>query len=137
MPNYNYFKGASEYNHSDIRFFGQNRTSGKILNIKKLDHYFLLAYFPGFDILDREQAFSNENKEGFWERMREKYPTRIAVVDSQGNLINDFAPDGLWPTTMIVRNGELWMMGKPNGDVELDYFQIFRVGLKIDNANLP
>jgi hypothetical protein len=65
--------------------------------------------------------------------MRGKYPNRIAVLDSQGNLINDFAPDGLWPTTMIVRNGELWMTGRPDSDVELDYFQLFNVGLKVES----
>lgn len=37
---------------------------------------------------------------------------------------------------MIVRNGELWMKGKPDGEVELDYFQIFKVGLKIDGGEM-
>jgi hypothetical protein len=34
---------------------------------------------------------------------------------------------------MIVRNGELWMTGRPDSDVELDYFQLFNVGLKVES----
>lgn len=33
--------------------------------------------------------------------------------------------------SMIIRNGELWMMEKPDEEVEKDYFRLFRVGLKV------
>lgn len=91
----------------------------------------MIAYFPGFDASDREESFSSNRSPDFWERMREKYPLRIAVLDSQGKVINDFVPEGLVATSMLGRNGELWMMGNANGEVELDYFQIFKVGLKV------
>lgn len=131
LPKYHYFKGASEYNNQDVRFFGHRRSSGRIHNIKKIKDYFVIAYFPGFDASDREESFSSNRSPDFWERMREKYPLRIAVLDSQGKVINDFVPEGLVATSMLGRNGELWMMGNANGEVELDYFQIFKVGLKV------
>jgi hypothetical protein len=64
--------------------------------------------------------------------MRKKFPTRIAIVDSLGNVVNDFVPEGLEPKSMIIRNGELWMMEKPDEEEERDYFKLFRVGLKIE-----
>lgn len=54
----------------------------------------------------------------------------MAVLESLGNLIDDFAPDGLVANSMLVRNGELWMLEKPDQEVEQDYFRLFRVGLK-------
>lgn len=45
----------------------------------------------------------------FGDRMRKKYRHRIAVVDSIGNLINDFDPEGLEPRNMVIRDGQLWM----------------------------
>ncbi|QDH81529.1 hypothetical protein FKX85_08315 [Echinicola soli] len=132
LSNYHYFKGAKKYNRDDIRFYGHKRSSGKILNIKKIKDYFLLAYFPGYDHGDVEESFSDNISPGFWERMRKKYPIRIAILDSHGKVVNDFVPDGLWATSMLVRNGELWMLGKPDGEIERDYFQLFKVGLKIE-----
>lgn len=131
LPKYHYFKGASEYNNQDVRFFGHRRSSGRIHNIKKIKDYFVIAYFPGYDASDREDSFSSNKSPDFWERMWEKYPDRIAVLDAKGEVVNDFVLDELRPSSMLVRNGELWMMGKPDGKVELDYFQIFKVGLNV------
>jgi|SRR5690554_6113515 len=131
LPDYHCFKGAEKYNSDDVRFYGQRRTSGKILNIKKIGEYYLLAYFPGYNVQDTEESFSNNRSPDFWDRMWEKYPTRIAVLDTQGTVINNFVPDGLLAASMLVRNGELWMMGKADGEVELDYFRLFRVGLDV------
>ncbi|EIM75800.1 hypothetical protein A3SI_12124 [Nitritalea halalkaliphila LW7] len=65
--------------------------------------------------------------------MNLKYPYRIAVLDSIGNRIYDFVPEGLEPSSMLVRDGQLWMMEKPNEEEEQDYIRLFRVGLKIEN----
>lgn len=62
--------------------------------------------------------------------MLNKYPNRIAILDSAGNLINDFVPGRLEPRSMLVRNGELWMIEKPDEEKERDFFRLFRVGLK-------
>lgn len=137
LPKYHYFKGAEGYYKDDVRFYGQRRTSGKIARMQKLDNFFIVSYFPGYDVEDAEEDFSNNWSPGFFERMREKYPTRIAVFNSRAKMINDFVPEGLMAASLLKRNGELWMMGKPDGDVELDYFQIFKVGMKIEDANLP
>ena len=133
LPYYRYFKGSEKYNNEDVRFFGHRVTSGKISNIKYVDNYFVLSYFPGFDAADTEMSISTNTGPDFWTEMQKKYPARIAILDSQGKVLNDFVPDDLHETTMIFRNGELWMMAKPDGEVELDYFQIFKVGLKVKN----
>ena len=110
-------------------------TSGLILNIKKFEGYVLVAYFPGYGNLDTEMHFSNKSPEetvAFRDRMKRKYPNRIAVLDSAGGLINDFVPEGLEAHSMLVRNGELWILETPDEEVERDYFRLFRLGLKFD-----
>ena len=37
---------------------------------------------------------------------------------------------------MLLRNGELWMLKKPDKEVEHDYLRLFRVGLKSLNSSL-
>lgn len=109
LPDYRFSEGENEYS-SDIRFFGQARTSGKILNIKMVDKYILIAYFPGFNAADREASFSNKSPEeatNFWKGMREKYPHRMAIFDASGNRLNDFEPERLIASSMVLRNGEL------------------------------
>jgi len=133
LPDYRYFKGAATYSTTDVRFFGQARTSGKVLNIKKIDKYFVIAYFPGHDALDTEEAFTNKSPDearAFYDKIHKKYPHRIAILDSLGRMVNDFVPEGLSPNSMVLRNGELWMMEKPDEEVEQDFFRLFRVGLK-------
>lgn len=134
LQEYRYFKGADEFS-SHWTFFGLRFTSGMILNIKKFEGYFLVAYFPGYDNADTDMRFSNKSPEetvAFNDRMKQKYPNRIAVLDSAGGLINDFVPEGLEAYSMLVRNGELWMLETPDEEVEQDYFRLFRVGLKFD-----
>lgn len=133
LPNYNYFKGVD--NPDDQKFIGMVFISGKIENIKLVNGYFIVGYFPGYDELDIETNFQNKSQEEakiFRERMLKKYPPRIAIIDSLGNVINDFVPDGLEPSSMLIRNDELWMLEKPDEEEERDYFRLFRVGLKID-----
>lgn len=132
LPVYRYFKGANEYNNRDIRFFGHRRSSGMVHNIKKINDHFLIAYFPGYDAGDTEASFSSNIQPEFWDRMREKYPDRLAILDAKGEVVDDFVPDEFWPRTMLMQNGELWMLGRSNEEVELDYFQLFKVGLKVD-----
>lgn len=100
LPEYQYFKGVNDFS-TDVRFFGQARTSGKILNIKMVESYLLVAYFPGFSGEDTEESFiprSPEEARRFWEGVRQKYPHRMAVFDSSGHLISDFVLEGLLPT---------------------------------------
>lgn len=132
IPEYHYVKGSSQYNPS---VFESWMVSGRIENIKKLDQYFIVGYFPGYDHKDKEELFENKSPEesrGFVERMRKKYQHRVAILDSLGNIINDFVPEGLDPKNMIIRDGQLWIMEKPDPDIEKEYFRLYRVGLKVD-----
>ncbi|WP_073096781.1 hypothetical protein [Cyclobacterium lianum] len=134
LPDYNPAEGEKEYT-PNVRFFGQARTSGKILNIKMVNDFFIIAYFPGFNAADREASFSNKSPEGasnFWNGMREKYPHRMAIFDASGNRLSDFESKRLIGSSMVLRNGELWMQEKPDEEVERDYFRLFRVGLKVN-----
>lgn len=134
LPNYFFGKGTN--NPNDTEFIGMMFTSGKIENIKLVDNFFILGYNPGYDGLDTKLFYENKTPEEtkiFRERMSKKYPSRIVIIDSIGKVINDFIPDGLEPSSMLLRNGELWMMEKPDEEEERDYFKLFKVGLKVEN----
>lgn len=137
LPEYRYFKGTNTFSEDKntlmLRF-----CSGFIENFKKVDGYFLIAYFPGYEDEDIEMRLSNKTPEEtavFNARMTEKYQFHIAILDTLGNLINDFIPGRLEPRSMLVRNGELWIQEKPDEEVERDYFRLFRVGLKEEVRN--
>lgn len=136
LPDYRHAEGEKEY-VSNVRFFGQARTSGKITNIKLVDNFFLIAYFPGFDAADREESFIKRSPEEatiFWNSMRKKYPYRMAILDASGNWLGDVKAEGLVGSSMVLRNGEIWMQEKPDEEVERDYFRLFRVGLKVEKV---
>lgn len=132
FSDYRYFEGKKsedlEYN-----FISLSISSGRISNIKKVGDIFLVAYFQGYDLVDQEEYFANksynESKE-LRERLIKKYPTRIAIFDSLGNRLNDFIPVGLDASSMLLRDGQLWMMEQPDNEIEKDYFRLYRVGLK-------
>ncbi len=129
------FKGVDSFT-DEVESFTDRFKSAFIENIKKIDGYFLIAYFPGYDGQDMEESKTNKSPDEwaiFREKIQKKYPRRIAIIDSFGNVINDFVPEGLDPKSMLLRNGELWMMEKPDEEIERDYFRLFKVGLKIED----
>ena len=110
-PDYNHAEGGKEYTFKCTIFWAGKGLPEKILNIKMVDDFFIIAYFPGFDAADKEASFTNKSPEeatNFWKGMREKYPHRIAVFDASGNRLSDFEPKGLIVSSMVLRNGELW-----------------------------
>jgi len=132
------FKGEESYG-SVSDFIGLMISSGRILNIKKVDGYFVMAYFSGYNEMDKKEYFSNKSSGEatvFRERMQKKYPLRIAILDSMGNRLSDFVPRGLDAQSILLRNGELWMMEMPDEEVERDYFRLFRVGLRPDDPSI-
>ncbi len=134
LPGYYMFNGGRSYG-SVSDFVGLMTTSGRILNIKKVDGVVVVAYFTGYNEMDKREYFSNKSSEEatvFRERMQKKYPLRVAFLDSTGNRLGDFAPGGLDPSSMLLRKGELWMLEKPDEEVEQDFFRLFRVGLKFN-----
>ncbi len=87
---------------------------------------------PYFETIILAKFDGTEEARDFRERMREKYSLRIAILDSLGSLINDFVPKGLDPKSMLVRDGQLWMLEMPDEEVKQEYFRLFRVGLKVE-----
>lgn len=135
LPDYQYFKGEVDYSPG-FELKGFSYGSGKVLNIQKIEKFFIVAYFKGYDKRDRDESFSNKSTSetrAFLKRMHRKYPIRIAILDSMGNMLNDFVPEGLVASSMLVRNGELWMQELPDEKIEQDYFRLFKVGLKIED----
>jgi len=133
LEQYEYFKGGNDY-RSIADFMHLRNSTGRIETIKRINGYYVVAYFPGFNKVDIDQSLMNKSSEEakvFRERMQKKYPNRIAILDSLGNRLNDFVPMGLVAEEMLLRNGELWMLEKPDEEVENDYFRLFRVGLKV------
>jgi hypothetical protein len=132
LNDYELFPGLGEYT-DDFRKLGLGFEWGKIENIKRIGDYFVLAYFPGNDATDRELLWVNKTPEeamAFRESMQKKYPKRIQVTDLAGNQLLDFAPDQYHPETMLLREGQLWVMAKPNPDVEEDFFKVYRLVLE-------
>ncbi len=130
LKNYNYFEGQnSEY--LEHNFFDLFKASGRVENIKKFEDKFIVAYFQGYDKVDKEYHFAkktpDESKE-LRKRLEKKYPFRLAIFDSLGNLLKDFVPSDYDPSSMLIRDGQLWVMGKPDPDVEKDYFKLYRIG---------
>lgn len=132
LEDYRYFSGSIDNSVDHTMMF----TSGSVLNIKKIDEYFVIAYFPGYSDTDKEAENENKTQQEnqlFRERMLKKYAKRVAILDTLGNNICNFVPDELVPESMMLRNNELWMLEKPDDEVEKDYFRLFRVGLKIED----
>ncbi len=132
LPGYQNYRGTDHY-EINLSLW---ETSAKIDNIKRIDGLFVVAYSPGYNESDLRELYTNklpQESRDFWQKMLEKYPSRIAIVDSLGHLVRDFDTKGMLAQSMLVRNGELWMMEKPDNEVERDYFRLFRVGLKIED----
>jgi hypothetical protein len=54
----------------------------------------------------------------------------IQITDLNGNQLLDFAPDHYHPGSILLRDGQLWVMAKPDPDVEEDFFKVYRLGLE-------
>ncbi len=131
LADYRVYKGKDN-DDGGFNFISLMASTARILNIKKIEGYYIIAYSTGFNEIDQMEYFSDKSPEEakvFRERMEKKYPHRIAIVDSLGNCLNDFVPKELMANSMLVRNGELWMCEAPDTETERDYFKLFQVGL--------
>lgn len=131
LPDYQPFNGEDSY-QTKLEWLWSDY--GRITNIKKVEDHFLVTYFPGYDTYDREVSASylspTERKE-FISRMKEKYFNRAVVLDSNGNFLAEIDPENLWPSTLIEKNGELWIM-EYDPEIERDFFKLLRVSLKFE-----
>jgi len=131
LPNFRYYEGSNSENLG-FDFFGLFKASARIENIKKFEDKFIVAYFQGYDEVDKEFFFAkktpDESKE-LREKLNKKYQIRVAIFDSLGNLLNDFVPSDYEPSSFLIWDGQLWAMVKPDPDVEKDYFKLYRIDI--------
>jgi hypothetical protein len=95
----------------------------------------LIAYYPGFNESNTAQQLlgkSTEEAINYLRDMKKKNPNRMAVVDSLGNRLADFAPEGLVATSMLIRNGDLWMLGSPDLEQGENKLKLFKLALKFE-----
>lgn len=133
LNSYRSFNGLDKLS-SKFRFFDHSFTSGKILSIKKLLDYFVIVYFPGINDQNLGEQLQGKSTEDIIKNIRKlkkKYPNRVAVIDPQGNTLADFIPEKLNPTSMIIRNGDLYMLGSSNIDSNDNLLKIFRLTLNM------
>lgn len=133
IPDYNFYAGEDVYNpDSFLNYFSH----GRIETITKINGYFILGYFPGYgpqDLATSKENNSPEEWQAFRERMLKKYPHKVVIFDSKGDLINDFVPSNVDPRNIIQRDGQLWAMGKMDMEIERDYFMVYKLELKLED----
>lgn len=133
LPEYQLFNGSEDYGPG-FEIQGFSSSFGRVKNIKKVDDVFIVGYSQGYDSYDREVSTSSltlEERNDFRKKMGEKYQDRIVVLDSAGNFISEIEPGNLYPSSLIERNQELWMLERPDTYIERDFFRLFKVGLKL------
>jgi hypothetical protein len=133
LPGFRGFTGFNQF-RNDMKFIGLRETVGRIKNIKLFKEFILVSYFPGFNQGDTEERFINKSHEEaslFRENMNQKYQHRLAVFNRSGELIYHFIPEqfGILGSSMLVRNEQLWVMEKPDAEVEKDNFKLYRIDL--------
>jgi hypothetical protein len=132
LSTYQHFEGYVNYS-SILSRIGHAFSSGKISSFYKFDEYFLITYFPGFDITKFEKKLSNMSTEEmikFIREMKIHYPNRMSIIDYMGNPLADFVPVGLDIDNIILRNGELWIPESHNLDVNKNIFKIYKLKVK-------
>jgi hypothetical protein len=120
----------------DPKAISPDMTIGKTYTLKNLGDFLLATYFPGIDREDRErydQISRGEAYRDFFERMREKYPYRLHIADTEGNKLADMEiPKKLDYRQFLVRDGKLWFLSRFNQETEEDFVKVYQVGLEIE-----
>ncbi|MEB2781162.1 hypothetical protein U3A58_12230 [Algoriphagus sp. C2-6-M1] len=128
LQEFQYYKGVQE-GEQVADFMEHMRIMGKMSSIKILDNKILVFYTSGFSsqqLKTWETASSANERNDMINRFRKETPPRIQVLDSEYNLLADFAiPSHIIPSGIFERDGFLWA-GKSNPDEEEDFFTIYK-----------
>ena len=132
LPDYHYFEGATQY-VDDVRvFMSYDKASGRINHILKVGNHWLVSYFPGFNATDRNSSFENkksEERQHFWQEMREKYKSKTIALNKEGKQVPLDFDEVLLGRSIVKRNGRYFMVAPGDPDIELDYFDIYELAI--------
>lgn len=118
---------------ADPRAISYDPSFGIIQKLVKVGDKLVITYDTGYseeDALRSRENMSQSEWEEFYSRMKEKYKIRYQILDLNGKLLTDSVmPDEL-SDLYVGRNGALWFLGKPNTEVEEDFYTIYKVEIE-------
>ncbi|SNS30502.1 hypothetical protein SAMN06295967_1075 [Belliella buryatensis] len=129
IPDYHFNQGEP-FEEADPRIINPDIFSGRFDNIKVTDKYILVSFFPG--ISEREQdKYENVHWSEMMNKTRRDYPSRLLVMDLEGELIKQLEiPVELDDTQWLVRGDYLYFKNSINLEEEEDFVKIYKVKLE-------
>ncbi|WP_338222121.1 hypothetical protein [Algoriphagus sp. oki45] len=64
--------------------------------------------------------------------MKKDYPNKMAVIDSIGNTLADFTPNGLDINKIMIKNGELWIPENLNTNLNESQLKIYKLKINLN-----
>ena len=118
---------------ADPRMITYDPSFGIIQKLVKVGDKLLITYETGYDeedALSSKENKSDEEWEVFNSRVARKYKPRYQILDFDGSLLTDSKiPDEL-SDLFVSRDGALWFLGKPNTEVEEDFYTLYKVEIE-------
>ncbi|MCH7412966.1 hypothetical protein MM213_05705 [Belliella sp. R4-6] len=124
-----YFNKGQNFKDVDPRAISMDVYSGMFENIKILDEYILISFFPGVPELDQSK-YENVAYMEVIPKTRKDYPIRMLILDMEGKKLADYAiPNEFDARQWLVRDGYIWFLGTENLEEEEDFVKVFKVML--------
>ncbi|MFC5626824.1 hypothetical protein [Algoriphagus winogradskyi] len=115
---------------ADPRAISYDPSFGIIQKLVKVGDKLFIIYETGYSEEDATRSRENMSQsewEDFYSRMKDTYKMRYQILDLDGTMLTDAeVPENL-SDLFVSREGALWFMGKPNTDVEEDFFTLYKV----------
>ena len=128
IPDYSFNQGQ-DFKEADPRMISPDIYSGKFENIKVLDKYILISFFPGVPDLEQDN-YKNLEWRDIMAKTKIDYPPRMLVMDQEGKKLSEFPiPLEMDPRQWLVRDGYIWFLGAENLEEEEDFIKIYKVRL--------
>lgn len=115
---------------ADPRAISYDTSFGIILKLVKVGDTLVIMYETGYsekDAIRSRENMSQSEWEEFYIHMKDKYKTRYQILDLDGKMLSDAEIPEELSDLFVSREGSLWFMGKPNPDVEEDFFTLYKV----------
>lgn len=118
---------------ADPRAISYDPSFGIIQKLVKVGDKLVITYETGYneeDALRYHDKKSDDEWEVFDSRVARKYKPRYQILALDGSLLTDAEiPDEL-SDFYVGRDGALWFLGKPNTEVEEDFYTIYMVEIE-------